>query len=922
MNFSISMVATGLAVGDGAADPPRPRHDLSNAPPPFGCHVVTTRLMQDLCRRALADDCKLAAIETIVAPQGWGKTIAVARLYQQWARDGRRAGIWLGLKDHAPNGDGLLMHLARQSAAFVPCPDERPDAPAARLMGIRGTLAQVLQRVPKPFLICIDNIDYCTATLKPGLLDDLFALAPAGVHFVLTANHRLAFDRTGIRLQGNLREHDARDLAFVADEAQALLSGGGKTFDAEALRMLLGKTEGWVAGLRLCAILLDKTGTDPVLIEKLSDDIPDLRDWFDHHVLSAVPEELLEFLHYASLFPAFSAEQLTAVAGIADAWRHLRTLIGSGMFIHPLSALSAKYRFHSLFRDRLRADALRCIPAARLQECYRRMAGWALKESEWEEALDAALLSQDEALIVQTLDCVAPRIVRDLGKMQVFVESVEQLLSRKMPLGFEARYWYVYALTYHLRLVSADNQRRRLIRLLSEAGGGEDAYHRYRLEHLHIALAFLADDMQAAGKHATNWLTSDAEREPFDLGWMLSILSVHHLTAYRFAEARACLRQAAPIVREVGSPYLAGWCDLILATVSLYEGNLPRACKIIEDTLARTEASLGRDSDICDTICAIGSKCAFEMGDHDRAQEMLSRGLRSMDRHGTVGSSACAVETALAFWNGDESDPVFQRLSMTIGNYAPRLAVMFRCHIVRRLVQLGQIDRAEAWINEIDLDVRQGRLRTSPTEILPRFRDLLVMTSIEFLHASGEHSAALAMIGPELREARRGGRVLRAVRLELIQMSIFFSQGRLADASRQLGSALRQAQDRDMLQAFQRHRTVIGPLLQQIPLRMELYPRREGRAFITRVLAALDLNDGLAAPFLAEENAPSEALTTREQELMELVGSGMSNADIAEHLGVSGNTIKWHLKNVFRKLGAANRTSAVLRYSARAASFP
>ncbi len=922
MNFSISMVATGLAVGDGAADPPRPRHDLSNAPPPFGCHVVTTRLMQDLCRRALADDCKLAAIETIVAPQGWGKTIAVARLYQQWARDGRRAGIWLGLKDHAPNGDGLLMHLARQSAAFVPCPDERPDAPAARLMGIRGTLAQVLQRVPKPFLICIDNIDYCTATLKPGLLDDLFALAPAGVHFVLTANHRLAFDRTGIRLQGNLREHDARDLAFVADEAQALLSGGGKTFDAEALRMLLGKTEGWVAGLRLCAILLDKTGTDPVLIEKLSGDIPDLRDWFDHHVLSAVPEELLEFLHYASLFPAFSAEQLTAVAGIADAWRHLRTLIGSGIFIHPLSALSAKYRFHSLFRDRLRADALRCIPAARLQECYRRMAGWALKESEWEEALDAALLSQDEALIVQTLDCVAPRIVRDLGKMQVFVESVEQLLSRKMPLGFEARYWYVYALTYHLRLVSADNQRRRLIRLLSEAGGGEDAYHRYRLEHLHIALAFLADDMQAAGKHATNWLTSDAEREPFDLGWVLSILSVHHLTAYRFAEARACLRQAAPIVREVGSPYLAGWCDLILATVSLYEGNLPRACEIIEDTLARTEASLGRDSDICDTICAIGSKCAFEMGDHDRAQEMLSRGLRSMDRHGTVGSSACAVETALAFWNGDESDPVFQRLSMTIGNYAPRLAVMFRCHIVRRLVQLGQIDRAEAWINEIDLDVRQGRLRTSPTEILPRFRDLLVMTSIEFLHASGEHSAALAMIGPELREARRGGRVLRAVRLELIQMSIFFSQGRLADASRQLGSALRQAQDRDMLQAFQRHRTVIGPLLQQIPLRMELYPRREGRAFIARVLAALDLNDGLAAPFLAEENAPSEALTTREQELMELVGSGMSNADIAEHLGVSGNTIKWHLKNVFRKLGAANRTSAVLRYSARAASFP
>ena len=891
-------------------------YDLSDAPPPLCFQVVTTRLIHDLCRRALTGDCGLAAVETLVAPHGWGKTVAVARLYRCWIQSGR-AGLWLGLKEHAPDVEGLLTQLARQAAAFTPRMGG-PDGPEARLRGSAGRLADVLRQVPKPFLICIDNIDHCTASLAPGFLDDLFALAPHGVHFVLTANHRLDFNRTGIGLSGQLREHGSGDLAVAADEAQALLSSSGQTFDAEALQMLLSKTEGWVAGLRLCAILLDKAGNDPALIAKLSGDIPDLRDWFDHHVLGAVPDDLLDFLHHAALFPAFSAEQLSEIAGLADASRHLQTLMRRGMFIHPLSVLGGKYRFHSLFRDRLLADAARCIPAARLQECYRRMADWALNECAWEEAVDAALLSQDQAVIVRTLDCVAPHLVRDLGKLRVFVDIVEQLLARDLPLGFEARYWYVYALTYRLRLVSADNQRRRLVRLLAVTGG-EDAYHRHRIEHLHIALAFLADDMQAAGRHAMNWLASDIEREPFDLGWVLSILSVHHLTAYRFAETRDCLRRAAPIVREVGSPYLAGWCDLILATVSLYEGNLPRAREIIESTLARTEASLGRDADLCDTICAIGSKCALEMGDQNRAREMLARGLRSMDRHGTVGFSACAVETALAFWNGDESDPVFQRLSLPIGNYAPRLAVMFRCHIVRRLVQLGQLDRAAAWINEIDLDVHRARLRTGAAELLPRFRDLLVMTSVEFLYASGENAAASAMIGRELREAKRGGRILRAVRLELIQMSISLAEGRLADASRQFGSALRQAQDRGMVQAFQRHRAAIAALLQQAPLRMELFPRREDRAFVSRILTALDLDEEHRTSSLAEEDVPCESLTAREQELMELVGRGLSNADIAEHLGVSDNTIKWHLKNVFRKLGAANRTSAVLRYSARSA---
>jgi DNA-binding NarL/FixJ family response regulator len=52
-------------------------------------------------------------------------------------------------------------------------------------------------------------------------------------------------------------------------------------------------------------------------------------------------------------------------------------------------------------------------------------------------------------------------------------------------------------------------------------------------------------------------------------------------------------------------------------------------------------------------------------------------------------------------------------------------------------------------------------------------------------------------------------------------------------------------------------------------------------------------------------------LSTRERELMELVAGGLSNKGIARALGVSINTVKYHLASVFTKLDARTRAEAV-----------
>ena len=64
----------------------------------------------------------------------------------------------------------------------------------------------------------------------------------------------------------------------------------------------------------------------------------------------------------------------------------------------------------------------------------------------------------------------------------------------------------------------------------------------------------------------------------------------------------------------------------------------------------------------------------------------------------------------------------------------------------------------------------------------------------------------------------------------------------------------------------------------------------------------------LAAP--QEGASPSAPLTAREIEILRLVAEGYSNRRLAELLAVSEPTVKFHLTNVYRKLGVANRTEA------------
>jgi DNA-binding NarL/FixJ family response regulator len=68
--------------------------------------------------------------------------------------------------------------------------------------------------------------------------------------------------------------------------------------------------------------------------------------------------------------------------------------------------------------------------------------------------------------------------------------------------------------------------------------------------------------------------------------------------------------------------------------------------------------------------------------------------------------------------------------------------------------------------------------------------------------------------------------------------------------------------------------------------------------------------DAAAVPITPQEPLERSELTRRELEILRLVSEGLSNAELARMLWVTEQTVKFHLSNIYRKLGVANRTEA------------
>jgi LuxR family maltose regulon positive regulatory protein len=893
------------------------------SPPNFVFKPVRTSTFE-----ALASDSPSAPkVLSIVAPIGYGKTVMMSELYAHRQQAGAQCH-WLGLDSR--NADITRLLLSLHALFFA---GHETDIHPTQVLwagdepidqGVDGLVA-LLASVTDSSTLFIDNLNSCTDERLADLLDALVFRTPANIRLVWSSNSDPPVDLGRAKIEGLIREVGFDDLSFGAKETGLLLGADlERKIQSSGVETVLRQTEGWPAAIRMAQIVLSSARHPLIALEAFSGSDEDVSAFLKRQVLQGFPPEVRDFLFCLAQLRVFSVELCFHVTGNTQTRSYIDSLLHRNVFIIPLDRNRRWYRLHGLFREYLLSEAEGSLDPERKRQVLKRAADWCARNSEWRDAIDYALASGEAAAAGRILDRTATIFLRDRGDSQQYIGWAEQLDTEGVPLGWLAHFWYVWALVFRQRYEGGRIQHERLAERLrtfkeSEGKPAPPPDLSQRLAHLRVCIDLFTDRLEDSELGALRWLAAGPGGDPYNFASIHCIRSCCLASAFRIAEARKDLQVAEPIMLEVSGAYSTGWVCMLNAILSLYEGHLVEAHDELLVGMSRVAAELGEDSGLYGNMSLVAANCLVEMGRDGEARERLSLGLRTAHKHGLIGIIACGFDAAVKLWSGAEGDPFSPaRLRVLAHSYPPRLGLTLSCYAVRRLLRLGRLEDALLEANRVGLWLDDHVVAVSAADATPvaHLQDLLSATAIDLQIAMRHFGQAEALIETLVSTAQSGGRQARVVELLLAQVAIATLKGDLRLARRDLVTVIGIAARDGIVRPFLDQADTVLLLVDDTKISSWPFVTSLEREFFAAACRSLPISNRflheLAAFVTANVEVPP-APTRREAELLVLMNVGLSNEQIADRTEASVNTIKWHLSNLYRKLGVSNRSAALAR---------
>jgi len=864
----------------------------------------------------------------LCAPAGFGKTALLA----DWTRRGGRPVGWLSLD----GGDSDPARFWRHAVAAL---DQARPGIAARVAPLLGPPA------PPSFdgLVTAVINDFAAAPADGEvllILDDYHLIDSAAVHasvmFLLDhlppgllvvlatrADPPLALAR--LRVRGQLVELRAGDLRFTSEEASLLFDAGGTELPAAAVEALEARTEGWAAGLQLAALSLRGQTDVAGFVATFGGSHRYVLDYLTEEVLERQTEQMRGFLLETSVLEWLSGELCDAVTGRSDGQAMLEAVETAGLFLVPLDEVRGWWRYHHLFADLLRMRLQQERPG-RVVELHRNAARWheehgladgavrhavAAGDMSWaarliEQQFDALFYLQGEGATVRRwLSALPADLIRSRPRLLVAqaamadssgdVEAVDELLdaAERAP-------------------ADADDG-------LYEPSAGRDASLLVNVPAtIAIFRAYLAELRGDA--EGTAAFASQAQAEVGAGESMLGFIIEGHLAVAEWlrgqlAEAERALSASIGRWRVAGHRNLIGWGSHHLGQVQRAMGHLHAAHATYQQTL---ELTTGTDRP---TLPAAGiayaglAEVAYQRNELAAASRLVAEGIALCRQFTFTPPLATALATS-AWIRQAEGDAGGALEAMDEAERAaPNFGVAGLLNPVpaqraKLLLAQGDVAAAERW-------TREHGLGADDEVDYPRELAYIVLARV--LLAQDMPGRALPLLQRLHSAAVIQGRIGSVIELRALQALVLAANGDEAAAVDALAEALIIGRPEGYVRVFTGEGAPMQALLGRL-VAAQHSERTAARAvplgYLVQVLRAFDSipsepGSGRAAP--AAVSGLVEPLTARETEVLGLLAAGKSNPRIAAELVITLDTVKKHVSHILDKLGAANRTEAVIR---------
>jgi LuxR family maltose regulon positive regulatory protein len=750
------------------------------------------------------------------------------------------------------------------------------------------------------------------------------------VQLVLSSTRDIPFDAARARLEGLISQVGPADLSFSnAEIAEFLGAGLRQRIGAPGVEAITRQTEGWPAAIRMMQIILEEAQQPLQVLQAFSGSDEALAQLLNRQVLSGFPPKVREFLLCLAQLRTFSADLCAAAIDAKSAQRHLAYLIERNVFVIPLDRNRSWYRLHGLFRDHLLHEAETGLPAQRRQEILARAVQWCEASGYWREAMDYALQSGSTVTACAILERISARFVRDLGDVQQYIRWVEKLHALGAELSPEAEYWFIWALAFHRHY---DHARQRMASLSTRvkrrgrtaATGPERDLHR-RIEILRTSIDSLTDHVEDAYEGAAKWLAGAAEGDdPFNQAAAHCIECCYFTNMLDFPRAHETIGSARETASRTHSIYVEGWVWSYAALAAIAEGDYATMYPQLVGALAATRAALGDDAGICGTMALVAARCATGMGLDAEAGQLVEFGLKTARAHGFLEAAAAGLEAAVMLWPGDAAGPHSPVVLREVARaYPSRLSLMLSCWVCRRLVQLGRLDEAAAEAERAGLDADTRSRKAAWPVGIAALESLVAAVRIELLIAQGRDTQAGRLIAREMRKAKSTSHDARLVELELDCAALAARKEDYGLSVRHVTRAIRLAALRRIVRPFADHADTIAGVTGKAKVSAWGFALEEERRFFVEACRMVAAGGQVSeAPVVAVHDQARllAPLTPRELELLGFIHAGLSNQQLADRTDVSITTVKWHLQNLYEKLGVGSRSAALAR--ARVLNIP
>jgi LuxR family maltose regulon positive regulatory protein len=857
------------------------------------------------------------------APAGHGKTTLLQQARSTSEAQGILSG-WLTFDEADNDLRRFYLHLQALLASVLRI-REQPGPASMEEIGKLGMWRPVdafLNRVidaGERVSLFFDEFQYLNDRAILSFFRELLERIPDSVRIFIGSRSVPDIGLTRIVLSSRARVLRADELRFSDVEvARFFASAPELKINAGEIEAIYRQTEGWPAALQLFRLTLNSPAVRQALRDLNTFRPPELAEYLADSVLLQQPPSVQEFLLRTSLLTRLCAPLCDEVTGMHGSQQMLQFLERSGLFVRSLDSERRWFRFHSLFSSFLQ-EQLRQLSEDAIVEVHQRAARWYREQGLFDEAMHHALGAREYELATDIMESWAPRLIAE-GRLA----TVERQFERLPPEQIERRPDLAVQIAWALTFLRRHAKLGPILQMLDrqERDGRRPSITDPRI--VRAMAAILVDDLAGSFRiiESVDVHAAGAEGfQAFELGAAANLKGYQAQTAGDFERARELLAIGYAHSSRAQATFSLGYALANAALVLMAQGELRESLDRFR--IGITEPRVYLDQSFASAaLVSCYIQALYEANDIDAAESQFLD-LKAMIAEATLLDYLAVAYVAMSRIHDLRGRPshasalLDEAESIGLTNGWPRLVRSVNWERVRRLLLRGEIDRARSLVARLS---EGGGGAGLPAGWIPFSEDTEgdAIGYIRLAVHAGEADAALRRIADEMAIAQRSGRVRRQIKLHVLEAMAHRKSGdrsgAAAAAQRSIRRAVQLAQGPGFVRVILDEGQLIVDLLWQEYEALSTpcaaaQGSRPALEFVGRMLNASGID--LRKTQSMNRFEPLEALSRRETEMLVFLANGVSNKEMARRLYVSENTVKFHLKNIYSKLGVESRVQAI-----------